>query len=145
MRSIIVTNLYFTLWYFNVLGTLKSFQTVNCFHFPPKVVHFKQASINGFHSHLIVGIRAIFCHFSSPTSKKSESFFDLLFWYLKSLFPINKQFSIDSFLDWDFAHLDQTTATLVLMIHKLKEQVMGSDKWADKVSWWCAYFGRPWR
>jgi len=36
--------------------------------------------------------------------------------YIKFLFPINKQFGIDSFLDWEghywvFAHLHQITAT----------------------------------
>jgi len=47
--------------------------------------------------------------FSSPCSKSSvifliQSFLSLL--YIKPLFPINKQFNIDSFLEWEGLHWD---------------------------------------
>jgi len=115
---IVLYALYLTLQYFIILDTLKSFQT-DCrylFYFPPKVVHFKQAAIIGFHSHLLISIDANFC---LTFSKRFWSFFDRSLVYIKFLYPINKQFNINSIPDWDghywvFADLNQITATQLL-------------------------------
>jgi len=55
--------------------------------------------------------------FSLPSSE----FLDPSLLFIMSQFPINKQFSIDSFLDWEglhwvFAHLNRTTATHSLIL-----------------------------
>jgi len=63
------------------------------FNFPPKVVHFKQDAIIGFHSHLLIGIWANF--YLAFSKRCDRSFFDLSLAYIKFLFPINKQFSND--------------------------------------------------
>jgi len=78
-------------------------------HFLPKVVHFKQA---GFHSLLFLASDAIFCYLSK---RGPINFHDPSVVYIKFLFPIDKQYSIDSFLDWEghywlFRDLYQITA-----------------------------------
>jgi len=81
--------------------------------FLSKVVHFKQAAV------LVLGICADFCYLSLRCP--INFFLDPPFVYIKIPFPINKQFSTDSFLDWEghswvFAHLNQITAMYSLVL-----------------------------
>jgi len=61
-----------------------------------KVPHFKQAAVIGFHSHIFWHMR-----WFSNSVRGLINFLDLSLVYIKLLFPINIQFSIDSFLDWE--------------------------------------------
>jgi len=72
----------------------KSFQ-IGCCSFvfsSSNVSHSKQAAICS-HSHFYFS-----AYFSLLSSMRAESFLDIVL-YIKPLFPINRQFSIDSFLD----------------------------------------------
>jgi len=83
--SLIVIALYFTLRYFNVHGT----------------------SIKYFISNrlpLLVFIPTYFWHLSQfplPLSQRFDHLLDLPLVYIKFLLTINKQFGMDSFLDWE--------------------------------------------
>jgi len=60
--------------------------------------------------------RSYFCaYFSLPSSIWSESFLDPDI-YIKPLFPVNKQFSIGSFLDWEGHHQDTLLITHITPI-----------------------------
>jgi len=75
----------------------KSFQTgCSLFVIPTRnVSHSKQAAIN-----VLIPAIILPAYFLLPWSMSSESFLDIIL-YIKPLLYINKEFSIDSFLDWE--------------------------------------------
>jgi len=104
MCSIFVIPLYNSLTYFLVKVISNKF-AISSSQFLYKVVHFKQRLLCWFSFSHILGIGADLCYLSL---ERLINFLDPPLVYIKFLFPINKQFSIDSFLDCDwFFYLSQ--------------------------------------